>query len=137
MKFFDCNAAFGPYRTQVFRFSRTADELLEEMDFSNIDRALVYHTTMRFDHPLVGNERVIAESAGRPRLLPTWSLLPSQTGEQPPIDELLGAMQRHNVRAPAAVSRRPPLFLRRHHVGRPTRPLHGAADSPLRTGQPR
>jgi hypothetical protein len=99
MKFFDCNAAFGPYRTRVFRFSRTADELLEEMHFSNIDRALVYHTTMRFDHPLVGNERVIAETAGRSRLVPTWSLLPSQTGEQPPIDELLRNMQKHNVRA--------------------------------------
>ena len=36
--------------------SRTADELIEEMDFANIERALVYHTAMRFDHPHVGNE---------------------------------------------------------------------------------
>ncbi len=99
MKFFDCNCAFGPYRTRVFRFARTADELIEEMDFSNIERALVYHTAMRFDHPAIGNERVVAETAGRPRLLASWSLLPSQTGEQPAVDVLLRQMQRENVRA--------------------------------------
>jgi hypothetical protein len=99
MKFFDCQCAFGPYRTRVFRFARTAEELIEELDFSNIERALVYHTTMRFDHPAVGNERVVAEVVGHPRLLPTWSLLPSQTGEQPPVDVLLRQMREQNVRA--------------------------------------
>jgi len=99
MKFFDCHCAFGPYRTRVFRFARTADELIEELDFSNIERALVYHTTMRFDHPAVGNARVVAEVAGHPRLLATWSLLPSQTGEQPPLDVLLRQMREQNVRA--------------------------------------
>jgi len=99
IKFFDCNCAFGAYRTQVFRFSRTADELIEEMDFANIDRALVYHTTMRFDHPQVGNERVLSETAGKTRLSPTWAILPSQTGEQLSVETLLGEMRRHNIRA--------------------------------------
>jgi hypothetical protein len=99
LKFFDCNAAFGPYRTRVLRFARTAAELLEEMDFSNIDRALVYHTAMRFDHPAVGNELVVSETRGHPRLLPTWALLPSHTGELPAVGELLGAMRRQQVRA--------------------------------------
>lgn len=99
VKFFDCNCAFGPYRTRVFRFARTADELIEELDFSNIDRALVYHTAMRFDHPLVGNDRVTKETAGRPRLFPTWAILPSQTGEQPPLEDLLRQMRQNNVRA--------------------------------------
>ncbi len=99
LKFFDCNCAFGPYRTCVFRFARTAEALIEEMDFANIDRALVYHTTMRFDHPVVGNERVVSETARHLRLLPTWSLLPSQTGEQPPVDRLLERMKHQNVRA--------------------------------------
>jgi predicted TIM-barrel fold metal-dependent hydrolase len=97
--FFDCNCAFGPYRTRVFRFARTAAELIEEMDFTNIDRALVYHTAMRFDHPLVGNQRVVDETQGHPRLLPTWALLPSHTGEQPPLDTLLREMRRRGVRA--------------------------------------
>lgn len=99
MKFFDCNCAFGPFRTRVFRFARTAAELIEEMDFSNIDRALVYHTAMRYDHPLVGNELVQKETAGHPRLLATWAVLPSQTGEQPAVETLLQGMQRQNIRA--------------------------------------
>jgi hypothetical protein len=99
LKFFDCNCAFGPYRTRVFRFARTAAELTEEMNFGNIERALVYHTAMRFDHPAVGNELVVREVRGHSRLLPTWALLPSQTGEQPPLETLLGEMRRQGVRA--------------------------------------
>src|SRR5436305_4315705 len=99
LKFFDCNCAFGPYRTRVFRFARTADELIAEMDFSNVEQALVYHTAMRFDHPSVGNALVVSETRGRRRLLPTWALLPSQTGEQPALETLLGEMRRQGVRA--------------------------------------
>jgi hypothetical protein len=73
--------------------------LIEEMDFSNIDRALVYHTAMRYDHPLVGNELILKEIAGQPRLLATWAVLPSQTGEQPALEILLQEMQRRNIRA--------------------------------------
>jgi len=99
LKFFDCNCAFGPYRTRVFRFARTAGELLQEMDFANIDRALVYHTAMRFDHPSVGNELVVSEIHGLSRLLATWAILPSQTGEQPSLNTMLGQMHQHGVRA--------------------------------------
>jgi hypothetical protein len=99
LKFFDCNCAFGPYRTRVFRFARTAGELIEEMDFGNIAQALVYHTAMRFDHPVVGNELVVRETRGQPRLLPTWALLPSQTGEQPPLETVLREMRAQGVRA--------------------------------------
>jgi hypothetical protein len=99
LRFFDCNSAFGPYRTRVFRFARTADELITEMDFANIEQALVYHTAMRFDHPAVGNERVVDETRGQSRLLPTWALLPSQTGELPSLETLVRDMRRQRVRA--------------------------------------
>ena len=99
LKFFDCNCAFGPYRTRVFRFARTAGELIGEMDFSNIEQALVYHTAMRFDHPAVGNELVVRETRGHARLLPTWALLPSHTGEQPALETLLGEFRRLGIRA--------------------------------------
>src|SRR5262249_33139046 len=99
LTFFDCNCALGPYRTRVFRFARTAGELIEEMDFANVGRALVYHTAMRFDHPAVGNELVLKEPAGQPRLSPTWAVLPSQTREQPALEALLADMRRHQVRA--------------------------------------
>src|SRR5262249_10940590 len=74
LTFFDCNCALGPSRTRVFRFARTAGELIEEMDFANVGRALVYHTAMRFDPPAVGNELVLQETAGQPRLSPTWAV---------------------------------------------------------------
>lgn len=99
LKFFDCNCAVGAYRTRVFRFARTAAELLEEMDFANIERALVYHTAMRYDHPIVGNEQVLKETAGQPRLCPTWAVLPSQTGELPDLEARLRGMRRHDIRA--------------------------------------
>ena len=99
LTFFDCNGAVGSYRTRVFRFARTAEELIEEMDFANIERTLVYHTAMRFDHPSIGNELVLAETAGQSRLLPTWALLPSQTAEQAAVSVLLQEMRRHGVRA--------------------------------------
>ena len=99
LKFFDCNCAFGPYRTRVFRFARTAGELVEEMDFGNVERALVYHTAMRFDHPAVGNELVVREARGHPRLLSTWALIPGQTGEQPALETLLREMRSRGVRA--------------------------------------
>jgi hypothetical protein len=99
LKFFDCNCAFGPYRTRVFRFARSAAELIQEMDFANIDRALVYHTAMRFDHPSVGNELVVRETSDYSRLLPTWAILPSQTGEQLPLKNILSNMRRHGIRA--------------------------------------
>ncbi len=99
LTFFDCNCALGPYRTRVFRFARTASELVEELDFTGVDRALVYHTTMRFDHPSIGNQRVLEETSGERRLLPTWALLPTQTGEQPPAETIVEHMARHNIRA--------------------------------------
>src|SRR6266498_717821 len=94
VKFFDCNCAFGPYRTRVFRFARTPDQLIAEMDFTNIEQALVYHTAMRFDHPAVGNELVVRETRGHSRLRASWALLPSQSGEQPALQTLLGEMWR-------------------------------------------
>jgi hypothetical protein len=83
----------------VFRYARTAGELIEELDFANIQQALVYHTAMRFDHPAVGNELVVAETKDEPRLWPTWALLPSQTRELPPIETMISRMRAHNVRA--------------------------------------
>lgn len=99
MKLFDCTCGFGPYRTRVFRFAATAAELQEEMDFCGIDRALVYHTAQRFDLPANGNDRIMQEVEGYARLLPTWTILPSHTGEQPALDRLLQAMRERNIRA--------------------------------------
>ena len=99
MKLFDANCGFGPYMTRVFRSAGTSAELLEEMDWCGVETALVYHTAMRFDVPAVGNERLLKEIEGNPRLVPTWTLLPSQTGEQPHVSALIEGMRDNGVRA--------------------------------------
>ena len=98
MEFFDCTCTFGPYRTQVFRYARTAADLIEEMDFCGIDRALVYHTGQRFA-PTEGNQILMQEIEDHSRLVPTWTVLPSQTGEQPGLEEILQQMREQGVRA--------------------------------------
>ena len=99
MRLLDATAGFGPYRTRVFRSARTAAELVEQLDFCGIDQALVYHTSQRFDHPVRGNARLLEEAAGCDRLSPTWTILPSATGEQPPAEQLLVDMRERGIRA--------------------------------------
>ncbi len=51
MNFFDCNCSFGDTRRPPFRYARNVEELLEEMMYCGIDRALVRHAKMRFGKP--------------------------------------------------------------------------------------
>jgi hypothetical protein len=99
MRLLDATVGFGPYRTRVFRSARTAAELVEELEFCGIDEALVYHTAQRFDHPVRGNARLLEEVAGCTSLTPTWTVLPSATGEQPPPHQLLAAMAERGIPA--------------------------------------
>jgi hypothetical protein len=99
MRLLDATAGFGTYRTRVFRSADTAAQLVEQLEFCGIDEALVYHTAQRFDHPVRGNARLLEEIAGCPKLMPTWTILPSATGEQPPPKELLVSMRERDIRA--------------------------------------
>jgi hypothetical protein len=99
MQLLDATAGFGTYRTRVFRSAHTAAELVEQLEFCGIAKALVYHTAQRFDHPVRANARLLDEIAGCPTLMPTWTILPSATGEQPRPNELLVNMREHDVRA--------------------------------------
>jgi len=98
MKLFDCNAAFGPYRVRVHRYAATPAQFLDEMDVCGIQSAMVYHSCQRYYDPPDGNRLLLSELDGSDRLVPTWSILPSQTGEQPAADELVVKMQQHQVR---------------------------------------
>jgi len=99
-KLFDCNASFGLLDVPPLRYAATADELLAEMDFCNIDEALVTCAAQRCDSPLVGNELVLEYTRGHPRLHPAWMLLPPQTGEQAPtVDLFLADMAKAGVKA--------------------------------------
>jgi predicted TIM-barrel fold metal-dependent hydrolase len=99
MKLFDCTCGFGLYRTRVFRFARTAADLIEEMDWCGIDQALVYHTAQRFDLPSNGNDILMKEIQEYPRLIPTWAVLPSHTGEQASVDNIVKGMREQGIRA--------------------------------------
>lgn len=97
--FFDCNCALGyPAVPQPGSFF-TAEELEQELDYFGIDRALVYHTDARDIHVAEGNQRLLAEIAGRDRLVPCWVVVPHFTGETPPPEELVADMRRQGVRA--------------------------------------
>jgi uncharacterized protein len=99
MRFFDCNCSFGMPGIPVFRYAISAVDLLEEMAYCGIERALVYHASMRFGSPIIGNPQVVAETHPHPQLRATWAVLPLQTGELPEPEELLKAMQRQGVAA--------------------------------------
>jgi hypothetical protein len=98
--FFDCHCSFGILPVRIFRFSRNAGELREEMEFCNIRRALVYHAAMHsFGSPLEGNDLLLQEIAGSSELFPTRAILPPQTGEQPEPETLLSQMKQRGIRA--------------------------------------
>jgi len=99
MDFFDCNVFYGAPPVPNHRIARTADELVDEMDWIGISEALVTNATQRYDDPIAGNEQVLHDCAGSERLHPTWVLLPHQTGEFPPPDQLPKALSQARVKA--------------------------------------
>jgi predicted TIM-barrel fold metal-dependent hydrolase len=76
----------------------TVPELLAEMDRLGIAEALVTHNMALDGHPWEGNQRLMREIAGQPRLHPCWMLLPT-TGEMPPPTRLVAEMRAQGVRA--------------------------------------
>ena len=117
LELFDCNAAFGVRAKPALRFSRNADELVEEMSFCGIGRALVRHAAMLAPSPVEGNRRVTEEIAGRGRLEGTWAALPYQTGEVPKPDAFLAEMSANGVRALRAWPREHQYLLSRGGMG--------------------
>jgi len=119
LKFFDCNCAFGPYRTRVFRFARTADELIAEMDFSNIAQALF--TT----RPCASTTRGPSAMNGSwtrqediPVSFPPGPSSPARRGNSRPSKTLLHDMRRQGVRALRLFVDDHRYFLERPHLGR-------------------
>jgi len=99
MQFFDANVQIGRYRqlAEGMPFSREA--LIDDMDRFGIAEALVLDSLSREVHAGCGNERVLDWTRDEPRLHPAWALLPPQTGELGPLDELPDRMIQAGVRA--------------------------------------
>lgn len=99
MKLFDCYCSFGRTPVVQSRFASTASELCNELEYCGIDQALVFHSAQRFSSPVLGNELVIEETKGFPKLHPTWAILPHQTGEQLPPDKFVEQMKEKGIKA--------------------------------------
>ena len=98
-EFFDCNASFGSPAQGTYRPCTTVEELLAEMDWAGVGRALVHHALMSDQSPVVGNRALAEAIAGQPRLAGTWAILPPQTRELPPSETFFAQMAAANVRA--------------------------------------
>ena len=99
LEFFDCNAIYGVWSVPPLAPATCADDLLREMEWCGIRRALVRHAAMENEAPQVGNRLTVEETAERPELVPTWAILPTHTGELGTPEEFLGAMGQAGVRA--------------------------------------
>jgi predicted TIM-barrel fold metal-dependent hydrolase len=100
MEFFDCNAFVGqPAQREAFQPAARAEELLAEMDFCGVHRALVWHIAQFDASPQLGNELMAGFIADQPRLEGCWAVLPNQAHEFPPFDEYLQHMRAARIRA--------------------------------------
>ncbi len=96
LEFLDCNARLG--RPTVCRAEQitTKDELLAEMDYAGISRALVHHALASQWSPREGNSALLEALAGEDRLLPCFVGLPSATGELPAPEEFAATVRAHH-----------------------------------------
>jgi len=69
------------------------------MERAGIHRALVRNAALWERSPEVANPLVTEDCAGDDRLLPSWAILPPQTGELGTVAEFVDAMREARVRA--------------------------------------
>lgn len=87
--FFDANCMIGRITTAKLKFYQTKD-LIKEMKYHQIDRALVFHSLSWQYDPKVGNEELIKEISPYKELFGSAVLLPSSTRELGKLKETLG-----------------------------------------------
>ncbi|MEM7131019.1 MAG: amidohydrolase family protein [Chloroflexota bacterium] len=74
---FDANVRVGDRHDEPAPFRNRA-ELLAEMDRHGVDRALVYHALTEWNSPTEGNQMLEAWLETDGRLVPQWSVLPTE-----------------------------------------------------------
>jgi uncharacterized protein len=99
MTVFDCNACYGIFSVPPHKRADTVADLLEEMDFCDISQALVHHAAQVDESPEIGNPLLCEQTAPHDRLIPSWAILPFQTGELGDLPGFIAAMRANNVRA--------------------------------------
>jgi len=99
MEIFDCNVSYGVYSVPPPAASLTVKELVDQMAFCGIHRALVRHAAMRDESPIVGNPLLVDEIQPFEPLEGTWAILPHHTGELGSPDEFVERMGGSGIRA--------------------------------------
>jgi predicted TIM-barrel fold metal-dependent hydrolase len=99
MEFFDCNAFIGRPSVREIFAPVSPPEILAEMDFCGVDRALVWHAAQLDAGPHAGNPLLAEAIQDQPRLFGCWALLPNQAREFPPFASFLAAMRAARVQA--------------------------------------
>lgn len=98
MHFFDCNAFIGrPARRGLYPPVYTAQDILAEMNFCGVERAVVWHIAQFDAAPQTGNPLLAAAIQAHPRLLGGWTILPNQAHEFPPFATFLEEMRAARV----------------------------------------
>ncbi len=91
--FFDINMYAGRSVHGTYRPAVSGEDLIGEMDNLGIKKALVWHIAQCEASAQEGNRLLGGVISESPRLYGTWAVLPPQTRELPPAEELFRQMK--------------------------------------------
>ena len=99
LAFFDCNCTIGRRTTPRPENNLSLEEILAELEYAGIARALAIHAAAREYAPRIGNDQISRIAAAHPALVPCYVLLPHHTGELPGGDDLIRYLEEGGARA--------------------------------------
>ena len=113
MKLFDSNACFGMDMVnhecvnhenfivmEKVDIAETAAELVAEMDYIGIEKAVVWHRAQYDQDPTAGNKKLIEGIRGyEDRLIPSWVILPDITDTEYAPNIFFDEMKKNGVKA--------------------------------------
>jgi predicted TIM-barrel fold metal-dependent hydrolase len=118
LEFFDCNAFIGRPVQGCPQPASTVEELLAEMDYNGIARALAWHIAQLDYAPAVGNRMLADAIRPHDRLIGCWTILPDSLPEFPKAPQLVARMKAARVRALRVFPEPHRYLLRREVFGR-------------------
>lgn len=98
LHFFDANCWIGKSNNFTPVSLSKTNEIIEQMNYYGIEKAIVSHILSRYYHPLVGNEYLLQEINGINRLQGCFVLLPPSTKEMGLLDKYIENMLIRGVR---------------------------------------
>jgi len=99
MRFFDCNTYYGLPPFRHLNPVETAADLLAEMDRNHVEKALVWHISQQHASAQKGNQILADGIQPYPRLIGCWTILPTQSLEQPKRKDFFIQMKEKRIGA--------------------------------------